>query len=165
MRENLKRVAFGSIAILGTAAWMTGVAAVTLWVQHVGAVVGWGLVAGVSWLVLGVAIVVKTGRVPSEVAWAEACLRTLAFGVAVLVAGFSTTVFVRAVVGPPSANGIALASVLASFAVMRRTLVAKARRLGLGSWATIGTWFVALAGTSSALVLLVRYLTWDYRWH
>ena len=116
-----------------------------------------GAAAAVSWLVFGCLLLIAHQR-PAPLAWADACLRAMAAGVAVLACGAALNVCAapRARAGLillPVAHGLVLA---AANVVMAVVFCREARRLGVRPPAALLTWAVGLDGVF-ALVLLSFY--------
>jgi hypothetical protein len=148
MSDGVRRVVLGTVAVLGTAVWVVSLRLAVPW--------GWtalafGVSASVSWLALGAALVLATSGRPSVAAWADACLHTMAVGIAFLMTGVSA----GSVFGfgrPRVAVVILAASVATSFAAMTHVFLADARRLGLRRSVALGLWFGVLVGTSGSLL-------------
>jgi hypothetical protein len=145
----LHRLTLAAVAILGTLAFAASFA--NLRAPHpllpIAAAVG--LAAGVSWLAFSLILLVVTGARPSITDWIDACLRTMARGIAVLsiatLANF-TPLPLRALL---FIHGIALAT---SNLVMAVTFAARARRLGLAPLAAVAFWIVGLNATFAAIL-------------
>ena len=105
-----------------------------------------GIAAGVSWVLFGLVLLVVTRWRPSVWHWADACLRTMACGMAVKMSAV-----VANLVGVPSA-WFHLGVLLVANLVMAAVFVWQARRLGMRLGTGLGLWFGALNGVF-ALVL------------
>ena len=80
------RAALVALAFLGSAVYalsFAGAADLRQWTAHAAAV---GVAAGLSWVAFGVLLIAVTGGRPSVVSWMEACLRTMAVGIAIKMA-------------------------------------------------------------------------------
>jgi hypothetical protein len=128
------------------------------WLPRAGA--GVGLAAGISWLTFGGVLLVATGARPSTTAWADACLRTMAAGIAVLALAAALNVacgFAGMDEGPLLAAAHAVLLGIAN-GVMCLTFVRRAHFLGLSRGTALGLWMLVLNGTF-ALILMFLYGT------
>jgi hypothetical protein len=116
-----------------------------------------GVAAALSWPVFGVALLRLTRARPSACAWADACLRTMTCGVAVLcaaavanvaVAATGTSVPVRAFLGTHAAL------LLAGNALMGVVFVRQAARLEMKAGAAAAVWALALDAPFAAVLAL-----------
>lgn len=102
--------------------------------------------AGVSWPVFGAVLLLLSRARPSVLAWADACLRTMAPGILVLAAA--------ALLGRAGIGGRAL--VLVTVAVSNLTMLAvflpQARRLGLAPAKAAAAWLLVLDGFFALVV-------------
>lgn len=77
------RGALIALAFAGSAAYalsFAGAADVQRWTAHAAAV---GIAAGISWIVFGVLLITFTSARPSVISWMDACLLTIAVGMAI----------------------------------------------------------------------------------
>ena len=87
-RAWVGRVLLGVLAVAGTIAYALSfrtVPTAAAWLPPAGAAVG--AAAGVSWLAFGAVLMLFTRGRPAPLEWADACLRTMAAGIAVLTVG------------------------------------------------------------------------------
>ena len=125
------------------------------WLAPAGAAVG--VAAGVSWVFFGAVLLTLTGGKPSPMAWADACLCTMAAGIGVLVVAAAFNVCVAAPWPLPAGLvlGVNLVLLVNANALMGAVFYRQARRLGLGPVASVTAWMAALNG---AFVLLLTGL-------
>jgi hypothetical protein len=145
------RLALGAVAVGGTIAYawsFTRVASAGPLLPLATAV---GIAAGVSWLVFGAVLLIVTGARPSIAGWVDACLHTMAVGMAVLSAATLANVAWPAL---PLAWLLAVhgCALLASNIVMAARFVARARALGLPPVAAVTFWMVGLNATFAAIL-------------
>ena len=164
------RLLLGAVAVVGTVAYAmsfrtfptealpTGNNPAGAWLAPAGAAVG--IAAGLSWLFFGAVLLGITGGRPSVLAWADACLRTMAAGIGVLVAAASFNVCVAALWPLPEGFVLCVNLVLLvnANALMGAVFYRQARRLGLGPVAAVTAWMAALNG-AFALLLMSLYRT------
>ena len=126
------------------------------WLAPAGAAVG--VAAGLSWLFFGAVLLALTGGKPSPLAWADACLRTMAAGIAVLVVASAFNLCAAAAWPLPHGLvvGTNLVLLVNANVLMGVTFFRQARRLGLGPGATVTAWVAALNG-AFALLLMALY--------
>lgn len=167
-----QRLLLGVVAVAGTVAYsasfrtvptVPGDAASAAWLAPAGAAVG--AAAGASWLAFGATLLLITGGRPSPLKWADACLRTMAAGIAVLTFGTAFNLGVAPLLwhGP---HGLPLGLLLGVHlvllgngnAVMGVAFFREARRLGLGPAAAVAAWACGLNGVF-ALILMFLYRT------
>jgi hypothetical protein len=155
------RLLLGAVAVLGTLAYSLSFLPAAGG-RFVGPGAAIGVAAGVSWFVLGAAVLWMSRGRPSIGAWADACLATMAVGIGLLSAGTILNLAawgVPAVGSAPEALAAAhLAILLASNIAMGATFVRRAGRLGLSAVCGTGAWVLALDGTFAIILLcLARY--------
>src|SRR3954469_14938657 len=140
-----QRLLLGVVAVAGTVAYSASFRTVptadAAWLAPAGAAVG--AAAGVSWLAFGAVLLLLTGGRPSVLKWADACLRTMAAGIAVLTFGTAFNLGVaplwHASVGAPPGPplglllGVHLVLLANGNVVMGVAFFREARRLGLGT--------------------------------
>jgi hypothetical protein len=148
------RVLLAGVAFAGSAvyAWsFAGVPQHDEWLPVAGAI---GIAAGVSWVLFGVILLAFTRCRPSVMAWADACLVTMATGIAVKL----TTVIAN-FVSPPNA-WFHLAVLMAANFVMAFVFIARAQRLGLRPLRAAGLWFCVLNGLFAGVLFGLRATGW-----
>jgi hypothetical protein len=156
------RVLLGVVAVAGTVAYAASFRTVSTeagaWLAPAGAAVG--AAAGVSWLAFGAVLLLVTHGRPSPLKWADACLRTMAAGIAVLTFGTAFNLGVAPTWRPPVGllSGVHLVLLANANAVMGVAFFREARRLGLGPAAAVTAWACALNGVF-ALILMSLYRT------
>jgi hypothetical protein len=141
--------AFGGSAIY---AWsFSGVPQREQWLPVAGAI---GIAAGVSWVFFGLLLLGVTRCRPAVMAWADACLVTMAAGMTIKM----TTVITN-LLAPPGA-WFHLAVLLTANLVMAFVFVRQAQRLGLGLWSALGLWFGALNGLFAVVMVGLPAIGW-----
>jgi len=171
-----QRLLLGVVAVAGTVAYSasfrtvptdpgdaaSAAAASAAWLAPAGAAVG--AAAGVSWLAFGATLLLITGGRPSPLKWADACLRTMAAGIAVLTFGTAFNLGVAPLWHGPQGLplglllGVHLVLLANGNAVMGVAFFREARRLGLGPAAAVAAWACGLNGVF-ALILMFLYRT------
>jgi hypothetical protein len=170
-----QRLLLGVVAVAGTVAYSASFRTVPTtgarWLAPAGLAVG--AAAGVSWLAFGAVLLLLTGGRPSVLKWADACLRTMAAGIAVLTFGTAFNLGVaplwqasagHASAGAPSGPplglllGVHLVLLANGNVVMGVAFFREARRLGLGPAAAVAAWACVLNGVF-ALILMSLYRT------
>lgn len=147
----LRRLALGSVAAGGTVAYAWSFTRVANAGPLLPLATAVGSAAGVSWLVFGAVLLTVTGARPSIAGWVDACLHTMAVGMAVL-----STATLANLAWPAisltwllSVHGGAL---VVSNVVMAARFVARARVLGLPPAAAVTFWMVGLNATFGAIL-------------
>jgi hypothetical protein len=104
-------------------------------------------------------LLLVTGGRPSPLKWADACLRTMAAGIAVLSVGTVFNLGVAPLWRPPTGLllGVHLVLLVNGNVVMGVAFYREARRLGLGPAAAVTAWTCALNG-AFALILMSLYM-------
>lgn len=118
-----------------------------------------GIAAGVSWLIFGALLLLLTAGRPSALDWADACLRTMAAGIVVLVlAALFNGGVALSNTRPPAAllAAIHLVLLLIGNLLMCGVFYRNARRLGLSPRKAIAAWMLGLNG-AFMLILLSLY--------
>ncbi|MBI1849729.1 MAG: hypothetical protein HYR85_05245 [Planctomycetes bacterium] len=156
MRGKLKRAALGAVAILGTIAWTVAIASVMPRWRTEAAVLG--VAAGIAWPVFGGVVLYVTRGRPSVVAWVDACLNTMALGIAVLLISSTFWLVFAFAGGNPMAAmmGFLPGSLLASFVVMIQFFLKQALGRGMPARTALGLWFGVLLGSFAVIVLVVE---------
>jgi hypothetical protein len=160
-RAWVGRVLLGVLAVAGTIAYALSfrtVPTAAAWLPPAGAAVG--AAAGVSWLAFGAVLMLFTRGRPAPLEWADACLRTMAAGIAVLTVGTAFNLGVSPLRGIPLGLllGVHAALLVIGNVVMGVMFSREARRLGLGPAVAIAAWTCALDGVF-ALILMALYRT------
>jgi uncharacterized membrane protein YphA (DoxX/SURF4 family) len=140
----LTRAALALVAFAGTAAYA---ASFRIAGAGEGAAAAVGVAAAVAWPAFGAALLCLTRGRPSAGAWLDACLLTMAAGVAVLTAAAGFNVITASTgdwMTRPTFVASHVALLLAGNALMGTVFVRRARRLGLGAGVAIATWLAAL---------------------
>lgn len=144
------RLALGAVAVAGSAAYAASFA----WAPQAGEAVRLArpiaIAAGLSWPAFGAALLLATRRRPSVLAWADACLVTMAPGIGVLLLSALLNLLHR---GTTPAHGLVL---LLSNAAMAGVFVSRARRLGMRAPLAVALWVGVLDG---AFLLLLWVMT------
>jgi hypothetical protein len=156
------RVALGVIAVGGTLAYTASFRAVPRvdWIVGAGACIG--LAAGLAWLFFGGVLLLVAGARPSALAWADACLRTMATGILVLMPAAVLNVNAESVTSSTDDGGLwffagtHLVLLAAANAVMLAKFLREARALGLYGPTALTLWMLALNG-SFAVILMFLY--------
>lgn len=155
-----RRLMLGATALGGTVAYAVSFRALPGAGRLVGAGAAVGLAAGLSWGTFGGALLLVTGRGASALDWADACLRTMAAGIAVLAlaAALNVACGVAGIDAGPPIAGAHAAILLAANGVMCLTFARRAQLLGLSRGTALGLWMLVLNGTF-ALILMFLYGT------
>lgn len=150
------RVLLCGIAFAGSAvyAWsFAGVPEREQWLPVAGAI---GFAAGVSWVLFGILILTVARCRPSVMAWADACLITMAAGITVKMA-----TVVANTISPPSAV-FHLAVLMAANLTMAFVFIRRAQRLGVRPLLAAALWFGALNGLFALVIFGLRAAGWFY---
>jgi hypothetical protein len=157
-----QRLLLAAFAVAGTVAYSASFRTVptpgAAWLAPAGAAVG--AAAGVSWLAFGAALLLLTGGRPSPLKWADACLRTMAAGIAVLTFGTALNLGVAPLWRPPVGLllGVQLVLLGGGDVLMGVAFCRETRRLGLGPAAAVAAWVCVLNGVF-ALILMSLFRT------
>jgi hypothetical protein len=156
------RVLLAGIAVGGTLAYAASFRALPQPERIAPAGVSIGLAAGMAWPALGSVLLFVTGARPSPIGWADACLRTMTAGMAVLSAAAVLNLTARLIGSGVDALPLLAAAHVVLLAcangVMLWTFVGEARRLGLSAAAAITLWMLVLNGTFAAILLFLYWI-------
>jgi hypothetical protein len=111
-----------------------------------------GVAAGLSWPVFGAALRAVTGGRPSACDWAEACLTTMTYGIAVLTVAAGLNLIVLPSAPPTTHVPVHAGLLIVSNLLMAAVFVGAAGRLGLTVPAALGLWVAGLIGPFAAVL-------------
>jgi hypothetical protein len=113
-----------------------------------------GIAAGVSWVLFGLLLLALTRAKPSMLAWADACLVTMAAGMTIKM----TTVAAN-LISPPGAS-FHIAVLMTANLAMAAVFIWRANRLALRPLLAAGLWFGALNGIFAVVMFGLHAAGW-----
>lgn len=113
-----------------------------------------GIAAGVSWILFGLLLLTITQRQPSVLAWADACLITMAAGMTIKMA-----TVVANIISPPGAS-FHLVVLLTANLTMAGVFIWRANRLAMRPWLAATLWFGALNGIFAIVMFGLHAVGW-----
>lgn len=148
------RLLLTCVAFAGSAIYAGSFAPVPQREQWMPVASGVGIAAGVSWVLFGLLLLAVTRCQPSVLAWADACLVTMAAGIAVKM----TTVAAN-FISPPGAWFHIVVLLIANL-TMATIFIWRAQRLAMRPLLAAGLWFGALNGCFVVVMLALRAGGW-----
>ena len=153
------RVLLAGIAIGGTLAYAASFRALPHREGMAAAGVSIGLAAAMAWPAFGAVLLLVTGARPSAIECADACLRTMAAGMAVLSVAAVLNLTARLLDSGVDALPLLAAAHVVLLAcangVMLWMFVGEARGLGLAAATAVTLWMLVLNGTFAAVLMLL----------